>query len=195
MFKRTITILFILALFFTTSANASVTEGGVAILYGDGHAFTVKAPEGWVLDTDSGVDAQIYATFYPKGERWKDSEVIAYARGVPKNAAIPDISSFVTATIKEYHRNGSTGYKGHLVSEVQLKKDRIAKIYHYEGDSFGNYEAVAYIEEEKTINFIVYTSRSKEAFEASIQKFHDIVDSYFFITDQVDMEKIEDEKQ
>lgn len=61
----------------------------------------------------------------------------------------------------------------------------MADIYFYQGDQWGNYEAVAYFEEDKTINMIVFNSHSKSAFDASLAQFYELVSSYVFISDGV----------
>ncbi len=37
------------------SSNAAILEGGRGLLFGNEHAFSVKAKSGWVLDNQSGV--------------------------------------------------------------------------------------------------------------------------------------------
>jgi len=46
---------------------AEIVEGGVGLAYGKDHAYFLKAPPGWMLDTESGAEQGIFAAFYPKG--------------------------------------------------------------------------------------------------------------------------------
>ena len=65
----------------------------------------------------------------------------------------------------------------------------MGKIYYYTGDQWGNFEAAGYIEEKKTINFVVLSARNKVAFESSLDAFRSILRSYIFISDKVEIEK------
>jgi hypothetical protein len=50
------------------------------IVYGPKAAFTIKAPEGWVLDNSSGVSQGLPCVLYPKGSTWQEAKTIVYAK-------------------------------------------------------------------------------------------------------------------
>ena len=181
----------LITLFSIVSLFASITEEGAGIIYGKNHVFSLQAPKGWVLDNESGVSQGLHAVFYPIGETWRDSKIMAYARGIIKNDEnIKDINSFVNFTIENFKRNGHLNYKGSFHKTLKSKvKNKIGYIYFYEGDNWNNFEAVAYFEEEKTINIIVLNSQNKKVFEKSLFIFYDLVSSYMFIGNEVKFEK------
>ena len=148
-------------------AEASIAEGGTGVLFGNDHTFSFTAVEGWVLDNQSGVDQGLHMIFYPKGQTWRDSPVIMYGRAVP-----------VSSVQSDFRRNGSIDYKSEERDALNLGGGKQADIYHFSGDQGGNYEAVAYIQEIDTINFLVFNSRSKKHFEKYLANFYQIVKSY-----------------
>src|SRR2546423_1242527 len=75
---RTLVLLFCM-LFCSSPAFAEITERGTGLAYGDDHAYFLTAPQGWVLDTESGVEQHIFAVFYPKGSSWDAGSVVMYS--------------------------------------------------------------------------------------------------------------------
>jgi hypothetical protein len=169
---------------------SAISEEGVGILYGGDHAFSFQAAPGWVLDNESGVSQGLHAVFYQAGHTWRDATAIAYARAATKDEVVQDIPSLVQFNVDRFHENGSPNYKARFVKKIQTSDGkRTAHIFFFEGDAWGNYEAAGYVEEAKTINFIILSSRTEAAFRESLPAFESLLASYVFITDQV---KIED---
>jgi hypothetical protein len=167
-------------------AFSEITEEGVGILFGEDHAFSFQAPPGWVLDNESGVAQGLHAVFYQAGRTWKDATVIAYARAAGKDVVIRDIPSLVQFNVDKFRRSGSPNFKARYIKNIQTTEgDRVARIYYFEGDAWGNYEAAGYVMEQKTINFIILSGRSKESFEAALPAFEKLVASYLFLSDHV----------
>lgn len=159
------------------SASANITEGGRGMLFGQDHAFAVTAAPNWVLDNESAVNQRLHMVFYPIGGTWSNSPVIVYGRAVPVTHAMT-IKSQVEQTVSDFHKNGSPNYSSKAKPSLALPNGRKAEIYYYAGDRWGNYEAVAYIQETRTINYLVFNSRTKENFEKYIGDFQKIVSSY-----------------
>lgn len=171
----------LVALVFLVSVSgveASITEGGRGVLFGNNHTFSFTAIQGWVLDNQSGVNQGLHMIFYPKDQTWRDSPVIMYGRAVPLSN-VPNIKSQVATTVSDFINNGSPNYKAEEKDAIALMGGKQAKVYHFSGDQWGNYEAVAYIKEIDTINFLVFNSRSKDQFGKNLSSFNQIVRSYF----------------
>ncbi len=165
-------------------ARADILEEGVGIVFGGDHAYSLKAPKGWVLDNESGVDQGIFAAFYPKDGNWADSALVAYARARPKTDKIVTADNAAKASIEDFRANGSPNYEGKRIKTLKTSSGREAVIYHFSGDEWGNLEAVAYFVEEKTINFVVLTSRDAKLFAGSADTFDALVGSYVFLGDK-----------
>jgi len=148
------------------------------MLFGKDHAFYFTAPPGWVLDNKSGVNQGVHMAFYPGGFTYKNSPVFAYGRSASLAGSVQTIEDLVKSTIQDFKDNGSVNYTGRKEKTIQLPGGKTAEIYFYGGDRWGNYEAAGYILEKKTVNFLVFSSRYKKAFDDNIDKFYEILKSY-----------------
>ena len=171
-------ILIVITMFlFSGPVTAGITDGGRGLLFGKDHAFAVTAIKGWVLDNQSGISQGLHMTFYPVGETWANSPVIIYGRVIPTNTT-PTVEKQIKDTVRDFRNNGSPNYSSHMQSPLQLPNGKTAEIYHFTGDQWGNFEAVAYFKETDTINFLVFNSKTKENFDTYIRDFHDIARTY-----------------
>jgi hypothetical protein len=148
------------------------------MLFGEDHAFYLTAPPGWVLDNKSGVNQGVHMAFYPLGFTYQNSPVFAYGRSASLTGEIKTIEDLAQSTIQDFKNNGSVSFTGRKEKTIQLPGGKTAEVYFYSGDRWGNYEAAGYILEKKTINFLVFNSRYKKAFDDSIEKFYEILRSY-----------------
>jgi hypothetical protein len=144
---------------------------------------------GWVLDNESGVKQGIHAAFFPKGGTWADSKVVAYARVRQKKDGKPGVEQQVAETITQFKEGGSPKYEGKKVKTVKTESGREGEIYHFSGDKWGNFEAVAYFTEDKTINFIVMSVRDEKTFNDALPAFEELAKSYLFIGEKVTVQK------
>lgn len=174
---RIISIALIVSLI-AVSVTTAATEGGTGMLFGSDHAFHFTAPESWVLDNRSGASQGVHMIFYPVGETWADGPVMAYGQSVQKSGEIKSIADQVEKTVKKFHANGNPGYRAELKPSLGLPDNKEAVIYYFQGDQWGNFEAVGYIEENKTINFLVFNARTKEVFDKYIPSFYKLLSSY-----------------
>lgn len=168
---------FLFTMLITTNVNGTVTEGGEGMLFGNNHAFKITATTGWVLDNQNAVSQGIHMAFYPKHKTWANSPVIMYGRSI-STSQMPNIKSQVDQTVRDFHKNNSPNYKAEKRGLVSLFEDKKAEIYYFSGDQWGNYEAVAYVQEKDTINYLVFNSREKKSFDKYIGDFYKIVSSY-----------------
>lgn len=159
-------------------ADCGITERGTGLFFGDAHAYTITAPQGWVLDNISAVRQGLHMVFYPAGETWKNSPVVAYGRAQQKDDAVQTIPELVASTLADFHKNGNPGETAQQQPSLRLQNGKEVAVYFYRGDQWDNYEAVGYIEEEHTINFVVFTARGKEQFERYLPDFHALLSSY-----------------
>lgn len=157
---------------------ADKVEGARGTAYGADHAFSLKAPAGWIVDTESGAQARIGLVFYPVGKTWSNSDAVMYARASPKDIKIQTIDQQVKLTLMDLQLHGSPNSKAEPVADRRISDNRIARIVFYSGDQWGNFEAVGYIDELKTINFLVLNARNRAAFETALPFFYDIIESY-----------------
>lgn len=182
------TIAFILALLIHVT-SAAIIEEGVGIVYGSNHAFSFKAPKGWMLDNESGVGQGVHAVFYEKGGSWEKSKVVAYARAADRGDGVKTAADQVAKTIADFRKRGNVKYDGKKLKTVKTESGKEGEIYRFSGDKWGNFEAVAYFVEEKTINFVVFNSRDEKLFNDALPAFEELAKSYLFVGEKVDVQK------
>jgi hypothetical protein len=164
-------------------ASALITEAGGGIIYGETYAFNLKAPKGWIFDNESGVQQGLPCVLYPKGSTWQDSPVIAYARSRARTNEVQTADDAAKAAVDDFHARGNPNYVGERVKTIKTKNGAEGVIYHFSGDRHGNYEAMVYFVEAKTINVVILNSRNRKAFEAALPAFDEIAQSYIFMGD------------
>ena len=171
--------------------SPNMTEGGGGILYGENHAYAIKAPMGWIFDNLSGVKQGLHAVIYPKGKTWDNSPVIMYTSVYMKGKngtfhdAIKDSDDDYKAhspNLKiENYREFTINKGGNLKYSVIAKK--------YSGDKWGNTELIAFIDAESHVVLVVLNSKDEEIFNASVDAFMEVVESFMFLTDKVRIEE------
>lgn len=157
------------------------------IIYGKNHAYSLTAPDGWVLDNTSGVSQGLYAVFYPEGSSWKDAETVMYTRGLALDSVERTcIDSVVNYDIR-YFRENEPGIEVNEVTSQRISKDKVARMVSFGGGSYNNYEMVAYIPEEKVVVEVVLTSRTEKGMKENLPKLNELLSSYLFISENVEI--------
>lgn len=185
---RALVILLGLILSAAQISYASKTESGSGIVYGEQHAFMVTAPPGWILDNESAADQGIHAAFYPKGSSWDQAPAVMYANSVRKHKGVATVQDFINSDIARFKK----GNPKIVISEgrtLKTEDGKTAQVRLFQGDQWGNWEAVAYIDEPAVVAILVLSARSQEAFKKSFPAFEKLVASYRFYTEDVKMPK------
>jgi hypothetical protein len=156
------------------------------IIYGDNHAYSLTAPKGWVLDNSSGVEQGLYTVFYKKGESWENAPTVMYTNTASlENEQFKTIKQFIDFDIESFKKD-EPGIKITKGDNIHIKDSLNAYVRYFAGK---NYEVVAYIDAGKIAVVVIMTSRSKTGIDESLQAFSDLVKSYFFISDKVEIQK------
>lgn len=169
---------FLISALLLAASFGSIVEEGGGVIYGKGYAFLLQAPKGWMLDNESGVSQGSHAVFYPKGSSWKKSAVVAYANSRSRTKEIATADDAARFVVEDFQANGSPKYAAKRIKTIESETGATGVIYHFSGDQWGNSEAVVYFVEEKTINYIVLTSRDAKTFAASLDAFEELAKSY-----------------
>jgi len=153
---------------------------GVGIVYGDKHAFAIKAPDGWVLDNKSGESEGLHAVFYPEDSSWNDTDTIMYATGYDKQTVFETLDDFMKSD-EETFRDREPDIE---IKDAGTRKvgDSVAHIRQFFGR---NREAVAYIDTKGAVIVIVMSSKTQEEFDKNYPAFLELLDSYVFLTNDV----------
>jgi hypothetical protein len=180
--KKLIALLIFLSFRFILFGQDEMKSG---IIYGNNHAFSLTAPRGWVLDNEAGVSQGLYAVFYKRGESWQNGETVMYTNTASlEDSAYSTLDQLIKYDLDNFKKN-YPDIKITDGNDVLIKKNVVAKIKYLSGESYGNYEAMAYIDAGKTGVMIIMTSRTQSGFENSLKAFEELVKSYFFISENV----------
>jgi len=185
---RALVILIGLILMAPQIPYASKMESGSGIVYGEQHAFMILAPVGWILDNESAADQGIHAVFYPKGSSWSKAPAVMYANAVRKREGTANVQEFINYDLAKFKKRNPK-----IVMTVgralKTEDGKTAQVRLFQGDRWGNQEAVAYIDEPAVMVILVLSARSQEAFQKSLPAFERLVASYRFFTDDVKLPK------
>lgn len=147
--------------------------------------FVLTAPKGWVLDNKSGVSQGLQAVFYPQGSSWKSGTIVMHANAYHKrNATEETLETVVAGDVTEFKKKSE---KLRVVEAAPLptRKDKKAVARYFDGDTFGNSEAIAYLDEGKVVVMLVLSARTKKEFEMAMPAFNELVSSHLFLGDKV----------
>ncbi len=191
---KTPTAVIVLFLLLFGSMLFGQEDMNTGIIYGDSHAFSLTAPNGWILDNNSGVSQGLYAVFYKKGESWEKAATIMYVN----TASLEDEAHRTLEQLIKFDTdNFKSNYPDIVVTndkDIAIKGDVIAQVKYLSGKSYGNYEAMAYIEAGKIGIMIILSSRTRQGFDDSLIAFEQLVKSYWFITEKVKIENSNDKR-
>lgn len=182
--KKILSLLLLLGLSSVSLLGRAEKLGGACgIVTNPGHAFSMTAPKGWIIDSESGTKFRIGLVFYPVGTEWGKGDVMLYVRTRPKIGAVKTIDQQIEYTLNDYHSHGHPNYKLEEKTTYKLSNGTLATIAKFSGDSWNNHEMIGYFDEENVINFLVLNARNKTAFDTSQNTFFQILDSYRYVTD------------
>ena len=164
------------------SARADQILEGFTVLKGDGYAFELKAPLGWVLDDKIGNDQGLNVVFYPEHSSWDKSDIVCFARVRSLDNHVTNVEDQVRETVKALRENGNPKVEAKYIKTLTTQDASKAKIYYFSGDQFGNNEATAYIQAKASVHFITLSARSSKAFHDALPAFDALVTSYEDLT-------------
>jgi hypothetical protein len=132
------------------------------IVYGPKAAFNISAPQGWVLDNESGVEQGQPCVLYPKGESWADARTVMYAKIA--STEFEDVNAFVAWAIKG------------MIQKHGKPKEKIASGKTHDGHpyfineypatkNYSQWERVGYIQLPHAAAYIVLSSRDHASYQ------------------------------
>lgn len=160
--------------------EGTAKNSGAAIVYAEGGAFMVDAPKGWITDRKTGQQHGICCVWYPEGSTWDDAESVMYPNIVTKGPGQKTLNEFMESDLDDFREhNPELDYE--IGEDIPLKDNRLAKLRLFYNVNNGSSEAVAYIDEEKIIAFIVLSSKTKKGLNDSIPLLRTALQSYSFM--------------
>jgi hypothetical protein len=140
---------------------AQETLGGGSV-HGPKAGFNISAPEGWVVDNESGKGQDLPCVLYPKGSSWSDAKTVMYA-----NIAGPEfegVNAFVATAIKEM--KAKHGMPKEKIASGKTKDGHDYFINEYPATkTYSQWERVGYVQLPQAVAYVVLTSRDQASYQ------------------------------
>ena len=170
-------LLCLVAVLLPCSFSFSQTYPG-GIVYGPKAAFNINAPEGWVLDNESGAQQGLSCVLYPKGESWADARTVMYAK--IGGTEYEDVNAFVAIVIKE------------MKAKHGAPKEKIASGKTHDGHdyfvneypatkTYSQWERVAYVQLPHAVGYIVLSSRDKASYQKDSGALEEVLKTFIYL--------------
>jgi hypothetical protein len=171
----------VLLLICARSSGQEKYRGG--IVYGLKAAFNISAPEGWVLDNESGADQGLPCVLYPKGSSWSDTSTIMYAKIA--STQYEDVDKFVATAIKEMKdRHGLPKEK---IESGKTRDGRSYFINEYPATkNYSQWERVAYVQLPRAVAYIVLSSREEASYRKDSGALREVLKTFVYLEPKSD---------
>ena len=177
------TLLFGFALLVACGGAIAQKQYPGGTVYGPKAAFTISAPEGWVLDNESGANQGLPCVLYPKGSTWADANTIMYAKIAGTD--YEDVGKFVAMAIKQMEKvhgkpkekvdTGKTGDgQPYFINEYPATK------------SYSQWERVAYIQLPKAVAYIVLSSRDEASYRKYVPVLREVLKTFVYLQPKIE---------
>jgi hypothetical protein len=175
-------------LFVIICARGSAQEnfrGG--IVYGPKAAFNISAPEGWVLDNESGAGQGLPCVLYPKGESWADARTVMYAKIA--STQFEDVNAFVAMAIKDMEK--THGKPKEKITSGKTKAGHDYFINEYPATkTYSQWERVGYVQLPHAVAYIVLSSRDEKSYRKDSGALEEMLKtSFVYLEPKVEKQK------
>src|SRR5947199_5433167 len=132
------------------------------IVNGPKAGFNITAPEGWVLDTESGKHQDLPCVLYPKSSSWADAKTIMYAKvASPQWEGVNAFVEWAIEGMKEKH-----GTPKQKIASGKTKDGHDYFINEYPATkTYSQWERVGYIQLPQGVGYIVLSSRDQASYQ------------------------------
>jgi hypothetical protein len=155
------------------------------IIYGPKGAYKIDAPKNWILDNKAGLQMNLPCVLYLNGWNWQNSPVVMYAKIAGIN--FENIDKFIEFAIGEFKKQDPKFF------HKELRNGKIAGqkyvIMDYIGGPYRSYQRVFYIQMDKAVGYVVFTSKSKEDFDRYADAVFEISDSYKYSPEYINYQE------
>jgi len=181
--KRFLLCLVAVSLFSPFSVGQTYPGG---IVYGPKAAFNINAPEGWVLDNESGSQQGLPCVLYPKGQSWADAKTIMYAKIA--STQYQDVNAFVAVAIKEMKAKHGTPKEKIASGKTHDGHDYFINEYPAT-KTYSQWERVAYVQLPHAVAYVVLSSRDKTSYQKDSVALEEALKTFIYLEPKPDSEK------
>ena len=148
------------------------------IVYGPKAAFNISAPEGWVLDNESGADQGMPCVLYRKGSSWSNAKTVMYAKIA--STQFEDVNVFVAMAIKEMKK--THGAPKEKIASGKTRDGHDYFINEYPATkSYSQWERVAYVQLPRAVAYIVLSSRDEASYRKDSGALQEALKTFMYL--------------
>src|SRR6266567_4695864 len=176
--KTKICVLALLALAAVCSPMPAQETSGGGIVHGPKASFNISAPEGWVLDNESGKGQDLPCVLYPKAESWSKAKTVMYAKvASPQWEGVNAFVEWAIEGMKAKH-----GVPKEKIASGKTKDGHDYFINEYPATkTYSQWERVGYVQLPRGVAFIVLTSRDKASYEKDSDKLEKVLKTLVYV--------------
>jgi hypothetical protein len=167
----------------STAVAQDTYPGG--IVYGPKAAFNIAAPEGWVLDNQSGAQQGLPCVLYPKGSSWQDAKTIMYAKIA--STQFEDVNAFVAMAIKEMQKTHGKPKEKIVSGKTHDGHDYFINEYPAT-KTYSQWERVAYVQLPRAVAYIVLSSRDEANYRKDSGALQEVMKTFIYLQPKSDQE-------
>jgi hypothetical protein len=172
------TIVVCLALLFLPAGLPAQEKYRGGIVYGPKAAFNISAPEGWVLDNESGAGQGLPCVLYPKGSSWSNAKTVMYAKIA--STQFEDVNAFVATAIKDMMK--THGAPKEKIGSGKTKDDHDYFINEYPATkSYSQWERVAYVQLPRAVAYIVLSSQDEASYRKDAPALQEVLKTFVYL--------------
>jgi hypothetical protein len=173
-------IILILFLVLINHLSFAQEKTSCAILYYGNKAISLKAPDGWVLDCESGLENGINAVLYKYEKTWQNAKTVMYVNfasfDIENQRNLNDLISYDSSTFKENYE----GIKIDTKEKIELGQFK-GIIKYFGGGTYKSFEYLAYLDLKEFAIMTVISSKSKSDLDANYLDFIKLLESITLI--------------
>src|SRR5262245_1177452 len=159
-----------------TLLGEETSPGG--IVHGPKTGFNISAPEGWVVDNESGKGQDLPCVLYPKDSSWSDAKTVMYAK-----VASPQwegVNAFVAMAIKDM--KAKHGIPKEKIASGKTKDGHDYFINEYPATkTYSQWERVGYVQLPQGVAYIVLTSRDHASYQKDSGALEKVLKSLVYV--------------
>jgi hypothetical protein len=166
-------------LLLSASAFAQGKFAGVGgIVYGTKAAFNISAPDGWVVDPESGLDQGFPCVLYPKDSSWSDANTVMYA---VVEEDFTEAAVFAASAVEQQKKRHHCIPKEKIASG-KTKDGEAYFINEYPATAtYSQWERVAYIQLPGAVGYVVLSSRNEGSYPKDKHFLEDVMETIFYV--------------
>jgi tetratricopeptide (TPR) repeat protein len=147
-------------------------------IYGPKAGFNISAPQGWVVDNESGKGQDLPCVLYPKAWSWSDAKTVMYAK-----VASPQwegVNAFVAWAIQGM--KAKRGTPKEKIASGKTKDGHDYFINEYPATkNYSQWERVGYVQLPQAVAYIVLTSRDKASYQKDSDQLEKVLQTLVYL--------------